>query len=285
MKCPQCGIELSDTAKFCTSCGTPIPEAPVAEEAPAAEAPAAEEPAAAPVAEEAHKAEEAPAAPAEPEEAPAAAAAATAAAATQEAPKQEGPAPAAKQSSILPFEQFFKTLFNAGTKPMTGVIEEKERYTNFVNSAILSAIVIVVLTILRTIINCITGFIIDPFIGIGYGFLTFFLSLSMFLLLTFGLAGVYYIAGSILKEKWDYAKLLSIAAMSVGVGFLIRSVLAPFCSIIYGNLGTGVSMAGLVYMVLMLYEGINDETGLTGNKKIYVHAACLGITFLITFLF
>ena len=258
MKCPQCGNELSDTAKFCTSCGASIPEtAPVAEEP---EAPAAEAPAAEPAAE-----------------------AATAAAAAQEAPKQESAAP--QQSAILPFEQFFKTLINAGTKPFTGVIEEKARYTAFANSAILSAIVIVILTILRSIVNCITGLIIDPFIGIGYGILTFFLSFTMFILLTFGLAGVYYIAGAILKEKWDYSKLLSIAAMSVGAGFLIRSVIAPFCSLIYSNLGTGISMAGLVYMVLMLYEGVNDETGLTGNKKIFVHAACLGITFLITFLF
>lgn len=265
MKCPNCGNELSDTAKFCTSCGTSIPEA-----APAAEAQPAAEPEAPAAEPEAAPAPEAPA-----PEAAAAAATATAAATAQ----------APKQSSILPFEQFFKTLFNAGTKPLTGVIEEKERYTAFANSAILSAIVIVVLTILRSVVNCITGFIIDPFIGIGYGILTFFLSFTMFLLLTFGLAGVYYIAGVILKEKWDYSKLLSIAAMSVGVGFLIRSVIAPFCSIIYSNLGTGISMAGLVYMVLMLYEGVNDETGLTGNKKIFVHAACLGITFLITFLF
>ena len=38
MKCPQCGNELSDTAKFCTSCGASIPEtAPVAEEPAAPE--------------------------------------------------------------------------------------------------------------------------------------------------------------------------------------------------------------------------------------------------------
>ena len=280
MKCPQCGNELSDTAKFCTSCGASIPEAapvaeepaaPVAEEA-APEAPKAEEPAA-----------EEPAAPEAPAAEAAAATSVGAAAAAQEAPKQESAAP--KQSSILPFDQFFKTLINASTKPFTGVLEEKERYTNFANSAILSAIVIVVLTILRTVVNTIVGMIVDPFIGIGYGFLTFFLSISMFLLLTFGCAGVYYIAGVILKEKWDYSKLLSITAMSVGVGFLIRSVIAPFFGLVYSNLGSGLSMAGLVYMVLMMYEGINDETGLTGNKKIFVHAACLGITFFITFLF
>ena len=290
MKCPNCGNELSDTAKFCTSCGTPIPEAPAAEETPAAEeAPAVEETPAEP-----QPAEEPEAPAAEPEAAPAAeaaaAAATTAAAAAAEAPKQEPqpqPAPQAakKESSMLPFDQFFKTLFNASTKPLTGVIEEKERYTAFANSAILSGIVIVVLTILRSIVNCITGFIIDPWFGFLSAFLTFFGSFVMFAMLTFGLAGAYYIAGSILKEKWNYSKLLSIAAMSVGVGYIIRSVIAPFCSLIYGNFGTGISMAGLVYMILMLYEGINDETGLTGNRKIYVHAACLGITFLISFLF
>jgi len=272
MKCPNCGNELSDTAKFCTSCGTSITVAPVADEAPAAEPQPSAEP-------------EAPAA--EPEIAPEAPAAEAVAA---EAPKQEPqpqPAPQAekKESAMLPFDQFFKTLFNASTKPFTGVIEEKERYTSFVNSAILSAIVIIVLTILRSIVNCITGLIIDPWFGFFSAFLSFFFSLVMFAMLTFGLAGAYYIAGTILKEKWNYSKLLSIAAMSVGVGYIIRSVIAPFCSLIYGNFGTGISMAGLVYMILMLYEGVNAETGLTGNKKIYVHAACLGITFLITFLF
>ena len=273
MKCPNCGNELSDTAKFCTSCGTSITAAPVAEAQPAAEpeAPAAEP--------EAAPAEEA-----------AAAAATTAAAAAAEAPKQEPqpqPAPQAakKESTMLPFDPFFKTLLNASTQPFTGVLEEKERYTSFGNSAILSAIVIVVLTILRSGVNCITGLIIDPWFGFLSAFLTLFFSLIMFAMLTFGLAGVYYIAGSILKEKWSYSKILSICAMSVGVGYIIRSVIAPFCSLIYGNFGTGISMAGLVYMILMLYEGVNAETGLTGNKKIYVHAACLGITFLITFLF
>ena len=174
---------------------------------------------------------------------------------------------------------------DADISALTDQLEEKERYTSFGNSAILSGIVIVVLTILRSIVNCITGFIIDPWFGLLSAFLTFFGSFVMFAMLTFGLAGAYYIAGSILKEKWNYSKLLSIAAMSVGVGYIIRSVIAPFCSLIYGNFGTGISMAGLVYMILMLYEGVNDETGLTGNRKIYVHAACLGITFLISFLF
>ena len=278
MKCPNCGNELSDTAKFCTSCGTSIPAAPAAEEAPVAEeAPAAE---AQPAAEPEAPAAEPEAAPAAPAEEAAAAAATTAAAAAAEAPQA-----AKKESTMLPFDQFFKTLFNASTKPFTGVLEEKERYTSFGNSAILSGIVIVVLTILRSIVNCITGFIIDPWFGLLSAFLTFFGSFVMFAMLTFGLAGAYYIAGSILKEKWSYSKILSICAMSVGVGYIIRSVIAPFCSLIYGNFGTGISMAGLVYMILMLYEGVNDETGLTGNKKIYVHAACLGITFLISFLF
>ena len=66
MKCPNCGNELSDTAKFCTSCGTSIPEA-----APAAEAQPAVEPEAPAAEPEAAPAPEAPAAEA-PAEAPAA---------------------------------------------------------------------------------------------------------------------------------------------------------------------------------------------------------------------
>ena len=264
MFCYKCGKQIDDDASFCIHCGEPIPKDPVEPAATAAEATATA--AAATAAPEAETAPEA-AAP----EAPAAAPAA------QQAPK--------KESTILSFDQFFKTLFRAFAKPVTGVIEEKDRYEAFANSAILSVIVIIILTLLRTAVNSTIGFIVDPWIGIGYGILTFFLSLLMFAILTFGCAGVYYVAGTIVKENWSYSKLLSIAAMSVGVGFLIRSVIVPICNLFYGNLGNGLSMAGLVYMTLMLYEGINAETGLTGNKKVYVHAACLGVTFLLAFLF
>ena len=124
MFCPICGKENPEGSTFCAGCGKPL-------SAPTAPAPA---PAAAPVAPQ----QPAPQQYAAPQQ-------------QYAAPQQQYAAPAAaapaKKSAILPFGDFFKSLFTAALKPVTGASDEAKKYDLIGNSLILSGIVVGILTI------------------------------------------------------------------------------------------------------------------------------------------
>ena len=250
MNCPNCGKEYGIGATFCPECGTSLPQYDSSSDFAGEAVDAAEQ-------------------------------AGMAAAAAVESNAEPKPK---KESTILPFDQFFKTLFNAAIKPFSGTVIEAEKFNDFANSAILAAIVIVALTILRTVTRSASGSILGLF-SFGYFFLNFFLSLVMFAILTFGMAGGYYIAGSVIHEKYSYPRLLSIASMAVAPCYLVKVLVVPFISLIWGNLGSAVGVIATAYLVLMLYEGTRDELKLESDKRVYVNAICIGVILFISYLF
>jgi len=95
----------------------------------------------------------------------------------------------------------------------------------------------------------------------------------------FGCAGVFFLAGLILKEKWSFARLLAISAMVTAPAFIVSDFLGSFVGLIpYIKFGAIFTIAAYAYYLLMLYEGMSAETKLTGNKKGFVLVICVAIT-------
>ena len=260
MFCPICGKENPEGATFCAGCGNPITASAPA--APAAPAPA---PAAAPVA---------------PAPAPA-------------APQQQyaAPAPAApaKKSAILPFGDFFKSLINAALKPVTGCADEAKKYDHIGNAVILSAIVVGILTIVSFLSSVITTSIRHAWPSSASSIFVrlirnFMGSLLDYALMTFGFAAVVLVVGMIIKEKWSFSILLAICAMATFPSQIVRALIITYLNSFsiaftwfsttmrYFPITTVLSSAATIYSFILLYEGITQETKLTGNKKGFIYA-------------
>ncbi|MCR4688887.1 MAG: zinc ribbon domain-containing protein [Saccharofermentans sp.] len=254
MNCPNCGKEYGIGASFCPECGTTLP---------------AYDSAADIAGEAVDKAEDAGSAAAE-------------AVAVSAAPS--GSSEGAKKSNILPFDEFFKTLINAAIKPFSATAVEAEKYDSMANAAILAAIVCVILSIVRAVTRTITGGILGFLSGL-YTVNSIIGSIVMFAVLTFGLAGVYFVAGKVIHEDYSFPRLLAIASMAVAPNYLIKVLIVPFMSLIWGNLGSAVSVMATAYFVLMLYEGTRKELKVEGDKRVILNAVCIGIAMFISYLF
>ncbi len=257
MNCPNCGKEYGIGATFCPDCGTELPQYDSSADIAGDAVDAADI---------------------------AGTAAAEAVAAASAENQSSGTGAGKSKSNMLPFDEFFKTLVNATIKPFSATAEEAEKYDSMVNAAMLAGIVVVILTLVRAVVRTATGGILGIFTFL-YAFGSFFGSLVMFAVLTFGLAGAYYIAGSIFHEKYSYPKLLAISAMAVAPNYLIKSLIVPFLNLIWGNLGSAVGVMATAYLVLMLYEGTRKEVKLTGDKRVIANAICIGAAMFISYLF
>lgn len=255
MFCPICGKENPEGSAFCAGCGKPM----TAPAAPAPAAPAAPQPA--PQAQPQYAAPQAPVAPAAP----------------------------AKQSPILPFGQFFKSLITAAIKPVTGASDEAKKYDHIANSIILSAIVVGVLTILNFVTSIVTTSISHSWprkVGdiVVRLLRSFFGSFLDYALLTFGFAAVMLLVGIIIKEKWSFSRLLAICCMAIFPSQLVRVLLVSYfnsftvafrwfyTTMRYLPITTILSSAATIYSFILLYEGITRETKLDGNKKGFIFA-------------
>ena len=235
MFCPICGKENPEGATFCAGCGNPI----------TASAPAA------------------PAAPA--------------------------PAAPAKKSAILPFGDFFKSLINAALKPVTGCADEAKKYDHIGNAVILSAIVVGILTIVSFLSSVITTSIRHAWPSSASSIFVrlirnFMGSLLDYALMTFGFAAVVLVVGMIIKEKWSFSRLLAICAMATFPSQIVRALIITYLNSFsiaftwfsttmrYFPITTVLSSAATIYSFILLYEGITQETKLTGNKKGFIYA-------------
>ena len=266
MFCPICGKENPEGSTFCAGCGKPL------------SAPTAPAPAAAPVVPQ----QPAPQQYAAPQQ-------------QYAAPQQQYAAPAAaapaKKSAILPFGDFFKSLFTAALKPVTGASDEAKKYDLIGNSLILSGIVVGILTIANFLLYMLRTTIYqnwprnfgDAFVRVVRNF---FGSLFDYALMTFGFAAIMLLIGLIIKEKWSFSRLLAICSMAVFPSEAVRILIVRFFTSVpvnsdttwyytmlkYFPISTVLSAAATIYAFILLYEGVTRETKLEGNKKGFVVA-------------
>ena len=281
MFCPNCGKENPDGASFCAGCGMALGTPVAAQPAPQPAAPVAQ-PVAAPVA----------AAPVA--AAPVAAAAPQQPAAQQtiippqqpQAQAQPQPQAQPKESSMLPFGMHFKNLFNAAIHPVTGPAEIVPKYDKIGNSLILAAIVIVICSIVSFISDASYDMIkwntVGRYLYSGVGLRLardFFFPYLYYAIRVFGCAGIFTLAGLIIKEKWSFSRLLAISALATAPAYVISDFFGTFVGLIpVVRFGTIFTTAAYLYYILMLFEGVTSETKLTGNKKGFVLVICIALT-------
>lgn len=285
MFCPNCGKENPDGVAFCGGCGMAF-SAPVAQPVPqpvAAPVAPAPQPAAQPVAQ--------PVAQPAPVAAPVAAAAAPQPQPAQQPvggpqPQPQAQAQPKQPSDMVPFGQHFKNIIDAALHPVTGAAEIAKQYDKVINSILLAIIVIVICGTVNFISALSTDLILMVQLDWLYGgnividiIIDFFFSFIVYIVRTFGLAGLMVLAGLIVKEKFSFSRLLSIASLALIPIALVNSFIGDFISLIpFVRLGSIVyAFTSIIYFV-MIYEGMRQETKLEGNKKGFVLAAVFAIT-------
>lgn len=284
MYCPNCGRENPDGVAFCGGCGkafgaAPQPQAQPVDTQPAAApapvAPAA--PAPAPVAEPVVAA---------PIAAPAAAPAPAPAPAPQAQPIEpqpqiQEPIPPKQQaqpkqpSEMVPFGQHFKNIIDAMIHPVTGAGEIAGQYDKFINSLLLAVIVIIICGIVNFITAMSTDLITYVTLDWLYPgniiidiILDFFFSFIVYIIRTFGFAGLMVLAGLIVKDKISFSRMLAISSLALIPVCLINSFIGDFLSLIpYVRLGSFFYAFTSVFYFVVMYEGFGANTKLQGNKK------------------
>lgn len=173
-------------------------------------------------------------------------------------------------------------------KPFTAFKEEVHKFNNFKNSIIMSLIMALLATILVLVQTMFTAVRSTSYFStevtwtwdnlkeldyvqiIGRNFL-------VYLGIILAIAAVYYIASLVAKKQTSFSKLLGIAATSISPMIICSLILSPLVSLIYAPLSMIISIIGIVYTVVIIYEFMNNEILLEGNAKFYLNLICLSI--------
>jgi predicted DNA repair protein MutK len=197
---------------------------------------------------------------------------------------------------MLPFGQHFKNIFNAAIHPVTGPAEIAPQYEKIGNALILAVIALVICAVVSGATSTIY-YLIQMAIDkaemrrsdfkdiyeagrvvlriLRYCFMPFL----YYAVKTFGMAGIFTLAGVILKEKWSFPRLLSIASLAVIPAYVVDDIIGTIFGLIpVIRLGGLIGTVTIIYYYLMLFEGMGAETKLKGNKKGFVIVACIALT-------
>ena len=188
----------------------------------------------------------------------------------------------------IPISKYFFIILGVILKPFTTFKEEIKKFDELKNSLFMSLIISVVVTIISLIKSMYNVVRVTSlfdgktkWVWKNLGNLKYFkLIMTDFLIyagIIFGIACIFYIVSLILKKQPSFSRILGISAVSIVPLFASLVVLSPILSSIYTPLGMIISIAGLAYTMILLYEIMNNEIGLEGNFKIYFNLICFSI--------
>lgn len=295
MFCPNCGRENPDGVAFCGGCGMSFGARgaqPAPQPDPQPVTPPQPQPVSQPVSNPIPQPQPV-AAPVIPQPQPAVQPLNTAPVTPQPQPAQQhasgngqqSKAEPGQTSSMLPFGQHFKNLIHAAIHPVTGPAEIAPQYDRIGNALFIAGIVLVICWM----VDFLSSMSIDLihyaqskywFESIGLQIVKdFFFPFLYYAVRIFGCAGIFMLAGLILKEKWSFPRLLAISAMATAPAYIVSDFLGSFVGLIpYVRFGSVFTIAAYAYYLLMLFEGMSAETKLTGNKKGFVLVICIAVT-------
>jgi len=196
------------------------------------------------------------------------------------------------ENASVSFMGYFFIILSIILKPFTAFKEELNKFNTFKNSTMISLIVsgiATVINLLTSMWNAIHSKSFDWTSG-GYstswnwdklGDLNYIQIIGKNFLIYAGailvVAGIYYLASLIAKKQTKFPRLLGISALSVTPLLISYLVLSPLLTLIYAPLGIFITIAGAVYTIVLIYEGMNSELQLEGNIKYYINLICLTI--------
>lgn len=91
------------------------------------------------------------------------------------------------------------------------------------------------------------------------------------------IALIFYLGSLIIKKQLSFIKSLSIASTSVIPAIICGMIISPLAGKIWSPLSIVFIAIGGVYSFIILYELMNEELKLDGDKKIYFNLISLGI--------
>ncbi len=101
--------------------------------------------------------------------------------------------------------------------------------------------------------------------------------------LIFILTITFYIGTLIMKKEKNFFEILVISASASFPFAIISLLLSNLLSLIYLPLGTIFLLVGFLYFFLIYYELINENIELDKNKKLYLNTLCFLIAFVICY--
>lgn len=265
MKCPNCGKEVKEGAKFCVGCGTSLVE----EKVENAEKTVKTEEVKAKVNEKVNKAKD----------------------------KMKEAADSDFMKVVLSSLMF---LFNILLKPIKTLKEKIKFYANPKNGFILAGVVALATMIVRVVVSFIMALIqkqcTTSIFGSGsclsigeklkaIDWMGITLKhLLVILIAMFAVAGVYYIASLIAKKSTNFMRLLTITAVSFIPACVASYLLVPIFSWIHFNFGMIFSIIGMVYSLIIFFTAMKDEiTFDSADKNVYFHLICVSVLLIIVY--
>ncbi len=173
-------------------------------------------------------------------------------------------------------------------KPDSTLKEESSKFDNIKNSMIMTIVVSVLATLfslIQTMFNVVrvtkywsseVKWEFSNLKEINY-IKTIGTSLLVWIGIILAIAFIYYVVGLILKKKVNFPKLLGISALSIIPIVICSFVLSPLLSLINTSIGLGITVLGLVYTIVLIYEAMNQEIQLEGNLKYYFNLICFSV--------
>lgn len=192
----------------------------------------------------------------------------------------------------ISFVDYLLIILSVLIKPFTTLKNELNKFNTFKNSLFLSLIVSGSMTIINFIKNILAVIKVKEFDIISQSYkstLSFdrmkdldFVeligkNLLIYIGIIFAIAVVYYLASLVVKKQVSFSKLLGISSLCVIPFSLSYFILSPLLSIISFKLSLPIILIGLVYSIIIMYEGINNEINIEEDKKYYFNLVCISI--------
>ncbi len=186
------------------------------------------------------------------------------------------------------FLKMFGSLF---LKPVTTLEKNKELFSVFKNSflgVLLVSFIATIGTLFTTMMNAVivksVSFLGKSSTSFEWGNLSdlnyiqiILKNFFLYFAVIFGIGLIFYLASLVVKKPGNFSKFLGISVISLSPILLSVSFLSPIGTQIFSYLGTLVALAGGVFSLLLLYEGMNQELNLQGNGKFYCNLVCFSM--------
>lgn len=267
MKCPNCGKDVKEGAKFCVGCGTSL----VDKETKKVEKTNSEK---------------------------------TDEVKEKVATKVNEVKVAAKKAADSDFMKVVLSslmfLLNILLKPVKALKEKIEFYSKPQNGFILAGVVALATMIIRVIVSFVMALIKKQCTSSLFGSGTCLTvgeklkaidwmgitlkHLLVILIVMFAIAGIYYVAGLIAKKTTNFMKILTITAVSLVPACVASYLLVPIFGWINVHFGVVVAIIGFVYSLVIFFTSIKDEFKFKdADMAIYFHLICVSVIIIIAY--
>ena len=189
----------------------------------------------------------------------------------------------------ISFKDYLNIIKTVITKPFTGLKGEINKINNILSASVLALIIsgiATIFTLIKTIITTVrvtslwggeTSWVWDNIGNINF-VKAIGLNFILYLGIIFAVAGLYYIASLIIKKQTNFQMTLAISVASMIPMYICYPLISPIIGILWAPLGLVITIIGIVYSLILIYELMSKELTLEGNIKFYLNLICLGIT-------